>query len=113
MMFSKIRKILLSFSLVCMTLVMTGCATGEIVKPNIVGSWACDDAPQNMIRHFNFNADGTYTSSDSRFQGTYTVENDLITLQYGEDSTMDVNFVIEGSDLVLYYFTSSAKYRRE
>ena len=82
---------------ICMIIIFTLAACSSQKK--IVGRWIVDDS--GYFNYIEFFSDGTYSSSDSNYQGSYSIDGNRIRLSGILVSDKTFDFSVHGNTLTL------------
>ncbi len=76
-----------------------GCGASE---KKLVGHWEPADGESCHFRYIYFYSDGTYSTSSSNYQGTYTAENGNLRLSGYLADDYNATYWFEGDELIIH-----------
>ena len=91
----KTKKVIALMLCVICILSLAACSS----EKKIVGRWNVDDS--GYFRYIEFFSDGTYSSSDANYQGSYSIDGNRIRLSGILVSDKTFDFEVHGNTLIL------------
>ena len=101
-----VRKLIVS---VFCVLLLCGCGGS---KNKLVGDWRADDPYSAYWDYLYFYSDGTYSSSDSNYKGTYSVDGSRLRMEGFLVDDVNAQFKVQGDKLTLDYWARTSVYTR-